>query len=93
MSTYNCADTQTKVCKLYISEAYSGIARAYNKCVSAERVILRRNILDMLDRVRELLGEETVAPKPEPPTPRKPRKKPVEDTDKDISTLKEIDNG
>lgn len=55
----NCAESQTKVCKAYISDCYGHLARSVNVCISAERQILKKNIFDMFDRMKMLLNNET----------------------------------
>ena len=51
----SCAESKTKEAKAYTSDYYSKIAKCYNQCKHGERDILRKNIIDMLDRVKELL--------------------------------------
>lgn len=67
----NCAEIQTRACKAYISDCYGRLADAHNKCNSAERSILRKNIFDMLDRVKALLSNDVTdatTEQTEPPT-------------------------
>lgn len=57
----NCAESQTRVCKAYITDCYSHLANSYNICKSGERQILKKNIFDMLDRMKSLLNNENPA--------------------------------
>ena len=49
----NCAESQTKYCRAFIGDMYSHLARALNQCKSDERDILIKNILSMLDKVKD----------------------------------------
>lgn len=54
----DCSESQTRVCKAYIADCYGHIAMAYNTCKSGERQILKKNIFDMLDRIKMRLNNE-----------------------------------
>jgi len=70
-----CADRQTKICRAYIGDCYFHLARAYNECNGAERQILKKNINDMLDRVKSLLNNEKVDEIPAETVEEPPKKK------------------
>ena len=54
----DCAETQTRVCKAYVADCYGRLAESYNKCKPEERYILKKNIFDMLDRIKLLLDKD-----------------------------------
>lgn len=82
---YDCANSQTKICKAYISDCYGNISKAYNGCNVSERPMLKRNIYDMLDRVKQLIDGSGALAKSE-----------ISDTltgEEESSVAREIDNG
>lgn len=48
----------TRYAKAYSADYYSKLSEIYNRCQSAERKILKKNIFDMLDRIKSLLDNE-----------------------------------
>lgn len=54
----DCAESQTRICKAYISDCYGHLAKSVNACKCAERVVLKKNVYDMLDRVKALLNND-----------------------------------
>lgn len=68
MINNNCAESQTRYCKAYIADCYGRLASSLNTCRSAEQEILKNNILDMLDRIKTLIGY--VSPEIENKTPK-----------------------
>lgn len=60
MGNFNCSESMTRVCKAYATDFYSHIADAYNKCKSGDRQILKKNIFDILDRMKYLLDNKNI---------------------------------
>lgn len=54
----NCAESMARYAKAYSADYYSKLSEIYNRCNSAERQILKKNIFDMLDRMKSLLDNE-----------------------------------
>lgn len=55
----NCAESQTKVCKAYMTDMYVNILKSYTRCVPNERYILKANILEMLDKTKTLIENQS----------------------------------
>lgn len=58
MANYNCAESQTRICKAYIADCYGHLATSFNSCKSAERQALKNNVFSMLDRIKTLLDNK-----------------------------------
>lgn len=54
----DCLEIQTGACKVYITDCYDRLITSYNDCIFNERPILKKNIFDMLDKVKLLIDNK-----------------------------------
>ena len=55
MGNGTCLESQRRVCKAYITDCYSHLAKSYHKCNAEEREALKMDIVEMLDKVKQLI--------------------------------------
>ena len=53
-----CAESKGRECKAYITDCLMRLTTAYNQCDKQERVVLRKNVNEMIDRMKQLYNGE-----------------------------------